>query len=584
MDELMMKNVTKKLLAVLATSTLVACTTASKTVLDSGETVQISKVKKPNFITIIIDDMGFSDMYNFGSEILTPNLDAIAAQGTMLTNFYAAPTSTPSRALFFTGKDNHQVGVGNMAGYMKSRPMQKGQPNYDGYLNKNALPFPEVLQSNGYHTIMTGKWDLGEGEGLYAHDRGFDQTDGLLILGGDTHFLSNDQGENITTHPPAVYKRLKRDTIYNKSGKEIPKGGFPPNAFSTTYYTDKAIEMLANRDKSKPFYLNIAHIAPHFPLQAPSDMIAPYLPIYEKGWDVIRAQRFENLKAKGMVPKDAILPPRWKGVTAWDDLADEQKKVEAKKMAIYAGLIGMLDKDIGRLLQHLKDIGEYENTVFLIASDNGAAYMLSGTPDTVKFRTTHFTGDENYDNMGSGSSYIGYGLGWSQVANTPFNNHKGSTFDGGIRTPAIIHYPKATNKGNKDNCIRSIMDIAPTILDMSDIDYPDTYNGNPNPPMLGVSMAGIFDGSSTCDPDRQLFWELDGVKGVRKGDWTLSQERGVEHFYLYNLKDDPFELNDLSNSMDSDVVAKYAELKKLYAQYATDMKVVPVPNDALFGD
>ncbi|MFK5968931.1 MAG: arylsulfatase [Candidatus Marithrix sp.] len=529
---------------------------------------------KPNFVTIIIDDMGFSDMGMFGGEVATPNLESLSNDGGItLTNFYAAATSTPSRALLFTGKDNHQVGIGNMAGFMRDE--QRGQPGYEGVLPTDTLIFPEVLQDNGYHTMMVGKWDMGEEPGLQAHDRGFTETY-VLLPGGDVHFISDENGQLLTSQPPSFYENLGRTSPYNQNGKEITE--FPANSYSATLYTDKAIEMLDKRaDAEQPFYLNVSHISTHFPLQAPEDMIAKYLDTYAQGWDVLRANRFTKLKELNIVAKDAEIPPRWKGVKAWDDLTAEEQKSEAKSMAVYAAMTEILDDEIGRLVIHLKDIGEYENTVFLVASDNGGAFTITGNPAAQAYRAEAFTNNSDYENMGNSGSYIGFGLGWSQVSNTPFNNHKGATFEGGIHTAGFISYPQSKVSGVKYDCMHSIMDFAPTILDMAEITYPTTFNGEANAPMQGVSMGGIFDGYLYCDANRAIGWELDGVKGLRQGVWKLSQQRNDDSFYMFNLANDPFELNDLSESKPE----KFGEMLGLYQQYVEENGVIEVSNKKL---
>jgi len=529
---------------------------------------------KPNFVTIIIDDMGFSDMAPFGGEVETPNLEALANDGGItLTNFYAAATSTPSRALLFTGKDNHQVGIGNMAGFMRDE--QRGQPGYEGVMPTSVLSFPEVLQDNGYHTMMVGKWDMGEEPGLMAHDRGFTETF-VLLPGGDVHFVADENADTLTGQPPSFYERLDRVSPYSENGHDVEV--FPAKSYTPKLYTDKAKAMLDKReDTEQPFYLNVAHTSTHFPLQAPKPYVDKYLDTYSVGWDEIRTARFAKLKELNLISKDAEIPTRWKGVKAWDELTAEEQKTETKKMAIYAGMIEILDREVGSLVDHLKEIGEYENTVFLVASDNGGAFNLTGNPETQKFRADTFTDDTDYENMGTPLSYIGFGLGWSQVSNTPFNNHKGSTFEGGIHTAGFISYPQSKISGIKYDCMHSIMDFGPTILDMADITYPDTFQGKPNAPMQGVSMGGIFDGYLYCDNDRAIGWELDGVKGLRQGVWKLSQQRNDDSFYLFNLANDPFELNELSESEPD----KFGEMLGLYQQYVEENGVIEVSNKKL---
>lgn len=537
---------------------------------------------KPNIVTIVIDDMGFSDMGYFGGEAQTPNMDALASGGVALTNFYAAPTSTPSRAQFFTGRDHHMVGVGNMGGLMAwsgdTELMQ--QPGYEGFLSKDVPLIAEVLQKNGYQTMMTGKWDMGEeNPSQYPRQSGFEVTKGLLLPGGDVHYLSDANGNLLTTQPPGYYAKYGRSTPYMENDEFVTS--FPANAYSTEYYTDSAIAMLQNRDTNRPFYLNIAHIAPHTPWQAPPEVTAKYIEIYMKGWDVLRQERFERQKASGIVPQDAELPPRRAGLRAWDSLTSTQQKVEANKMAVYAAMVEMVDKSVGRLVQHLKDTGQYENTVFLLYSDNGGessnVSMLPGPQRTYimsKYKTPESPDFDpnNYQNMGDSSWVVSPNPEWAMLMNTPFNRHKVNLFDGGYHVPALIHYPQAKVKGVKYYCMQSVMDFAPTMLDMAQVPYPTTWNGKPLAPLQGESMSGLFNGNFSCNADRVLATEFDGMKAVRHAGWALSQGRFDDTWYLFNLEQDPFESKDLK----SQHPAKFAELVGYYEQYVKENRVYEV--------
>lgn len=541
----------------------------------------------PNVVTIMVDDMGFSDLGQFGSEIDTPNLDMLTNDGTQLTNYYSAPTSTPARAMFFTGRDNHAAGVGNMDGYSPDRPPQKGVPGYEGRLTKTLPTFPELLQGNGYYTMMTGKWDLGDKPGEYPSDRGFNQSL-VLLPGGDVHFLSDADGKLITSQPPTYYSGLTSPdasvpvtTPYNKNGHQF--SAFPPNAFSTDFYTDEAIKMLNQRDKSKPFYLNVAHIASHAPFQAPDELITKYLPTYSQGWDKLRADRFEKLKTLGLVKADAVLPPRDIEVTPWDQLSADQQEIEARRMAAYAGLVEKLDQSVGKLIQHLKKIGEYDNTVFFVMSDNGAAAIESGSPAKQAYVNANFTKDtiDNVLSIGNGSSFIAASEGLGMLSNTPLNRYKAETFDGGIHTAAFVFSPKAAPnaKGAKYNCLASVMDIPATILNMTGTAYPTTYQGNPIMPLDGIPMSDVFNGDLSChQPKRALGFEQDSAKMLRQGDWKLAQSWNTElnrwngHVYLFNLAEDPFEQNDLSKTKP----AIYKKLNALYETYAAQNHVVDV--------
>jgi arylsulfatase len=461
-------NLKKTVATICAASAIVSVTPLQEAI---ANTLGQGGAKGPNFVNIVIDDMGFSDLGAFGGEINTPHLDELAGKGTILRNFYASPTSTPSRGMLFTGKDMHQVGTGNLVGWANSRPPQKGLSGYLGDLSEEALPFPELLQKNGYHTMMVGKWDLGSEAGRFPTDRGFDQSL-VLVPGGDVHYITDDNGKIIRSRPPTQKcsdDTQKECTSYNENGEKF--ADFPKNAYATEFYTSEAIKMLEKWNQEnvlssnpEPFYLNVSHIAPHSPFQAPANIIEEYELIYTKGWDIIRKERFDRLKELGFVSPEAQLPPRPKEIQAWYELSQEQQQIEAKRMAVYAAMIHVMDQQVGKLIDHLKEIGQYNNTVFLVLSDNGGAFVPTGGPQRSRdYRNDTFSGDcrsgvfdensekvskkcrEDYGNMGNASSFINPNHGWGTVANTPFNRYKGDTFEGGVHTAAFVYYPKWPN-------------------------------------------------------------------------------------------------------------------------------------------
>lgn len=539
---------------------------------------------KLNFVTIVIDDMGYSDLGAFGGEVETPNLDMLAGEGVILSNFYAAATSSVSRSLLFSGKDNHKNGMGTMRELIERspRPEHADQPGYQGVLSLDTLPFPEVLKDDGYHTMMTGKWHMGgdeEGEeAYYAFNRGFSATKALLLGGGDLDYMTNEDGDFITEHTKTYDDRK---SLYNDNGVESDFSDLPPLTHSTNNFTDSGIAMLDDWDTNKPFYLNMSYLAPHGPLQAPKALIDKYVPTYTEGWDKIRESRFEKLKELGNVALTATLSARPSDVKAWDDLTDREKQFEARRMAIYAAEIDLLDQNIGRLIQDLKDRGVYENTVFFVYSDNGAAFQgFASVPDGVTnhgLTQVNDISDEDFqqvmDDLGGASSFIFPTAGWGHVSSTPFTGYKSYALDGGTRGAAFVHYPKAKKTGVSTDCTYSVMDIAPTILDLAGADYPTEYKGKENKPMDGISMSGIFNGDLSCDRERTLGFELNGGKAVRKGDFKIAQApNSGNHMGLYNVTSDPFEQNDLSKELPG----KYQELLGLYQQYAEESGVVEI--------
>jgi arylsulfatase A-like enzyme len=553
---------------------------------------------KPNVVTIMIDDMGFSDIGRFGGEIDTPNLDSLIQNGTQLTNYYSAATSSPARSMFFTGRDNHAAGFGNMAGLAKDRPPQKGMPGYEGVLTKTLPTFPQLLQTNpnsSYYTAMVGKWHLGEGPGLYPSDRGF--TDALALLpGGDIQFLSDANGKIISSFPLKVPGAVSPSwhtnpgqpddvaTPYNKNGK--PYATFPPNAFSTDFYTDEALKLVENRpDKTKPFYMHISHIASHGPFQAPDNLIQKYLPVYSQGLDVLRAARFAKLKALGLVAPDAVLPPLPPEVKPWSKLTASQQKIEAKRMAVYAGMVEKLDQSVGEVINRIKAMGPgvYENTVFFVMSDNGGALHEPEDPVLSAYLDANFSRDTTAGlaNMGSSTSYISPSGYTGTLSNMPYNRYKAETFDGGVHTAAFMFSPVSdpASRGAKYDCLTSVMDMSATILDITGTAYPKIHNGYPIAPMDGKSLAQVFAGDLTCKtPNRTLGFELNGGKMLIKGDMKLSQKwltrlaRWDDNMYLFNIATDPFELNNLSKKSPT----VYRNMWAGYTAYALKNRVVDV--------
>ncbi|MFK5894032.1 MAG: sulfatase-like hydrolase/transferase [Pseudomonadota bacterium] len=585
-----MLTLSKKLVAIAAVSSIFTVSPLQQ--------AMAAELVKPNFVTIIIDDMGYSDLGAFGGEASTPNLDKLAAEGTILSNFYAGATSSPSRAMLFTGKDNHPAGVGNMSGSLRDE--QRGQPGYDGVLSLDALPFPQVLQDNGYQTMMVGKWHMGDEESHYAVNRGFTETRALLLPGGNMNYMSDASGNYVSGYPAGLLG--DRVSMYLDSGVETDFSNIAPMMQTSEYYTNEALTMVDDwasaGTTTKPFYLNMSYIAPHAPWQAPKDVIDKYTAIYSQGWEKLREQRFNNLKSLGYLPADSALPAMPENIPAWDTLSDRRQQLEARRVATYTAMIEVLDDNVGRLIADLKAKGVYDNTVFFVYSDNGGEYFAPGAGSSGfidnfvmgKFPYTmanYQDADGNFpevdglsdadftalmDNLGGPESFIGPNRGWATVANMPFNEYKGDTYDGGVRGAAFVSYPKAKTSGLSYGCLQSVQDIAPTILGMAGAPYPDTFNGKPNAPMQGISMEGIFNGQFNCNPERALGFEWDGTKGLRQGNWKLSQRWSEEKLSLFNVWDDPFERNDLS----AENPAKMAEMLDLYKAYAEENNIIEV--------
>lgn len=519
--------------------------------------------RAPNIVVLVADDLGYTDLGAFGGEIPTPNLDALAKGGTMLTNFHALPSCSPSRSQLLTGVDHHQNGLGNMEELLT--PYQKDKPGYEGYLNNKVVTLPTILKDAGYHTFMAGKWHLGKVPGTFPSDKGFEQSFALLE-GASGHY------NNMPFDPYSL-------ATYVENGKNVK---LPTNFYSTVSFTNKLIEYIdKNRGDGKPFFAYAAYTAPHDPLQAPQEEISKYISKYKQGWDQVRQQRFNRMKQLGIIPDYLELPPRFPKVPAWNELKPEQQQYEAKKMAIYAASSTILDKNIGRLIDHLKQIGEYDNTIFVFLSDNGAEGSDYADDDPVAYEAWYkkMGINNSYENIGNANSFVGYGQPWAQVGTTPFRWFKGRMSEGGIRCPMIVFYPGFVKSASKTAAFTSSLDFTPTLLDYAGVKHPgNTYKGHPILPMEGRSLRPILEGKSEriYASNEPIGMELYGTvnSALFLGDWKIvkmKQPWGDGTWKLYNMAIDPTELKDLSQMYP----LQLNKMVGLYDKYEKEKGVVP---------
>src|SRR5690606_23999875 len=459
--------------------------------------------QRPNIIVILADDMGYSDLGCMGSEIETPNLDQLAQNGLLFTHCYNASRCCPSRASLLTGLYQHQAGMGFMV-------QDLGEPSYQGFLNEKCATIPELLKESGYQTIMAGKWHVGDEREHWPDKRGFDQFFGIP-KGGGLYF-----------YPSKFIDR----PIYRNNELVTPDSS---TFYTTDDFTDEAIKFLSNSEKKEaPFFMYLAYIAPHFPLQAWPEDIAKYEAKYMVGYEAVRKKRFERQKELGIIDQTVDLSaPEY---SFWDE---ERASVESQKMAVYAAMIDRLDQNIGKLIQYLKSNDEFENTLIFFLSDNGAtAENVDRSP-----------GSE----IGTSSSFTSYGEKWANVSNTPFRNFKGQEYEGGIIAPMIVHWPAGIQEsGRRIVDIVHIMDIMPTCLDVAGVNYPGEYNDRTLSPLSGQSIYPIIK-NEPIENDRLLFWEHMGNKAVRMKDAKLVKSRNGE-WELFDMENDPTELNDLSST------------------------------------
>lgn len=536
-----------------------ACIVALVLALWSSAVWADAPARRPNLLLIVADDMGYSDVGCFGGEISTPHIDALAERGLRASNFYAAPTCSPTRSMLLTGTDSHVTGMGNMAEW--AGPTQRGKPGYEGYLNSRVTSVATLLRAAGYHTYMAGKWHLGEKPDQWPAARGFER-DFTLLQGAGSHWA--DMMGLVPSEPKVTYTR---------NGKLVQQ--LPKDYYSSKNLTDFLIESIdENLRDGRPFFAYLAYQAPHGPLAVPAGWRDRYKGRYDKGYDYFRAERLARQKRLGLVAQGVVGFPRLPNIPAWDTLTDEQRQHAARKMELYAAMIAYMDGQIGRLVDHLKKTGQYDNTVIVFMSDNGAAGEDMAELFEKLDPTAHdwfvSTFDNRPENWGRPGSCVEYGPAWAQVSSVPLRQYKGVVADGGIRVPLIVSGPRIPHRGDLSSTLLHVMDLAPTFLELAGIKHPTTEAGSAVAPVQGKSMVPLLTGERQqirSDADA-VGWEVFGNRAIRQGDWKilhmLPLAGGTGEWELFNLKDDPAELRDLS--------AKYPQRRqsmlKLWDEYA----------------
>lgn len=499
-----------------------------------------AQLSRPNIVLILADDLGFSDLGCFGGEIRTPNLDKLALSGLRATSFHTAPMCSPSRGMLLSGVDNHRNGYGTMEGDWAEN--QQGVRGYEGYLNFDVVTFPKLLQQSGYHTSIAGKWHQAypaDNAKLWPDKRGFDRSF-CILQGGAGHF--EDMQPMFS-----FYKK----SLYAEDGALLDS--LPQGFYSTDFYTQKAIEYISESvEAQKPFFTYLAYTAPHWPLQVPDTYIDLYKGRYDEGYEKLAEERLKRSKELGIIPENTPIPELSPNVKPWEELNTDEKTQSSRTMEVYAAMVERLDANVGRIIEHLKSINQYENTLIIFMSDNGAeGNDIFSIVDTKEWVAENF--DNRLENLGRQNSYIFTGPSWAQVSSSPFKWYKSFSTEGGVRSPLIISHPKWTVQAGKiSHDFISIKDIAPSILDFAGVSHPGTaFEGREIYPMDGISLLDWLKGEkeSAHQQDAAHCWELYGRRGVLKGDWKAEyyeKPYGKDSWELYNLKDDPSQITDLA--------------------------------------
>ncbi|KAF2153222.1 arylsulfatase [Myriangium duriaei CBS 260.36] len=541
---------------------------------------------RPNFLVIVADDLGFSDVSCFGSEIKTPNIDRLAASGVRFTDFHAASACSPTRSMLMSGTDHHIAGVGAMA--ENANEFQRGKAGYEGYLHDRVAPLPALLRNAGYKTYMAGKWHLGLAKGQWPVDRGFDRSYSLLP-GAANHY-----GYEPQLRPGDKLPKLLHETnvFYVEDNQKIEPHELGPDFYSTDAFASKMVSFLSERtseDKESPFFAYLPFSAPHWPLQAPDEDIAAYKGTYDAGPEALRQARVAALKKLGLVPEhtvphDVIAPHSGLMSKKWSDLSPSEKQFSSRAMEVYAAMVSHMDTAIGRVLTHLESTGELDNTFVLFMSDNGAeGSLLESIPIINENIFEHIEKyyNNSIENVGRHDSYVWYGPHWASAGTAPGRLYKCFTAEGGIRVPLIVSYPgfkEGRPGGSIDHGFTTVMDVLPTLLQLAGTKHPGTtYEGREVAPVRGKSWVEYL---STRDPvtpvheeDTVTGWELFGRLAVRKGKWKatfIPQPYGPEKWQLFDLHADSGETNDLAEQHRD----KLKELLEAWADYMKECGVV----------
>ncbi|MED5221091.1 MAG: arylsulfatase [Actinomycetota bacterium] len=528
----------------------------------------------PNVVIVLLDDTGFAQLGCYGSDIDTPNVDALAAGGVQFTNFHVTPLCSPTRAALLTGRSQHAVGMRSVSNW------RTGFPHQLGHVSDSAATIAEVLHAEGYATFCSGKWHLAPTQDISAAGpfdqwplgRGFDRFYGFL------------EGETDQFHPELV-----RDNTVVDQPKQ-PEDGY----HLSEDLVDQLLQMI-NDSKGvrpdRPFFAYLPFGATHAPHQAPQAYLDKYRGLYDEGWDVVRQQWYERQLELGVIPDQAVLAPRNPGVEAWDDLSENQQRLACRLQEAFAAFLDHTDDQIGRLVEGLRAMGELDNTILVVLADNGASQ--EGGPTGVMHEMKYFNGiaespDEavqRIDEIGGPHSHTNYPWGWAQCGNSPFRWYKQNTHEGGVHVPMVIHWPEglgAERAGTKRSQFTNVSDIAPTVYDLLDITAPETYRGIEQIPITGHSFSSVLEDSEAPAVNTLQYFENSGSRALiaeREGEWWKAVTKhnpgddfDSEPWELYDLTADPSECTNLADTEPQ----KLAELVDLWWREAESHGVLPL--------
>lgn len=536
--------------------------------------------ERPNFVIVFCDDLGWSDVGCYGGEIETPNIDRLAANGLRFTQAYNTCRCCPSRASLLTGLWSHQAGIGMMV-------YRDNGPGYEGNLAEDVATFADALGSDGYQTMMVGKWHVG-----HRADRARPEKHGWQKFTG------------IYSHIDSYWNLLKGSPIHRDGKLWIPAAFEPSNPYrpnedfyTTDFFTDAALDYIDQATKAdKPFVLHLCYNVPHFPLETPDDLIAKYKGKYLRGWDELTKEKIERQKRMGLIDEGARFHRNSSfanvkissdihqrfgmpmgNIPRWEKLGPEAQRELDFRRAMYAGQIDNLDQNVGRLVKHLREVGELDNTVILFLSDNGC----SGETGDFGMNWGNYR-EDNYAEWKKKSGWsISQGACWAAYSNAPFRMYKKFVHEGGIATPLIAHWPKGIKKPGRieKKAVVHLVDVFPTLLELSGAKHPTQRLGKPVKKLVGQSFAKHLRSADAETSKRTLYWQHENHSAIRDGDWKLVtfNDRREDGWELYRLQDelrsDRGETKDLSEEFPDRV----ASLKAKWRSWATSVNALPFP-------
>ncbi len=525
-----------------------------------------NSLKRPNIVLILADDLGYTDISPFGSEINTPNIARLAQEGLSFTNYHTAGSCAPARAMLLTGVDSHRNGVPNIPEALPAE--MTVYENYQGVLSHNVVTLASMLQASDYHTYVTGKWHLGHTPDLLPSARGFDRTIAMADTGADNW----EQRAYLPIYDQANW--------YADGAPHI----LPDDFYSSEYFIDKTIEFIAsNEGDDKPFFAYIPFQAVHMPVQAPREYSDRYTGVYDRGWTVMREQRRVAAIEAGVIPPGIgmqVTP----GTLNWDSLTDEQKRHHARRMEVYAGMVDNMDMHIGRLLSYLESIGEYDNTIFIFTSDNGAEGSPLIDPEGGSILGEWFDRvgyNADYNTLGERGSFNAIGPSNATIAASPLTYYKFHANEGGLRVPLVMSGPGVERVNEFTDEFVFVTDLAPTILELVDIeDHSGIWNQNDVEQIVGSDFSSFLSNNSDQihSADEPIGYELGGNSALFKGDYKLvinKMSQNETDWHLFNIKIDPGETKDLVNERPE----LLSEMMADYEAYAKENNVRDMPEN-----